>query len=64
MAIKLTKKRIKQTMQDAEFLRLYASTLLQYENQPIELRKRQRAMHELSHKLVDFVNLVAAKEYS
>lgn len=52
----LSDKRMKKTKQDAEFLRLYLSTLLQYEDNPRELRKRQQAMHELSENLVQFVD--------
>lgn len=52
----LSDKCMKQTKQDAEFLRLYLATLLQYEDNPRELRKRQQAMHELSENLVRFVD--------
>ena len=55
MSKKLTQKAKKQAKQDAEFLRLYAATLLQYENDPVELRKRQQAMHHLSENLVRFI---------
>jgi hypothetical protein len=54
----VSKKKIKKAKQQAEFLRLYLATLLQYENQPIELRKRQQAMHELSEELVRFIDEV------